>query len=289
MTARIDLVLGDGTVAALDQCVSFAVDGSGGLVQVPAKRGGNLQVPGMHGEMHVWAKKYGPGTVLLPMWVRGVNTDGTIPSGSDTAARLLYHANLRQLLAWFTVDERLRVRHTLTDGTAREITGEVLDVIEPTQSGAGRTTLGRFTAALSCADPFWSDLADASATVPSTGASTSLAGFAGATAPMESLQIVLSGPLTNPRLAQPSTGIFVQINRALSAGQTVTVDTGMWQVYGAPAMAGLFEQLTYGGRGTTRWFALRPGPGGVAPAVTLTATAGSGTAQITGRRRFNIG
>lgn len=60
---------------------------------------------------------------------RGVNTDGTIPSGSDTAARLLYHANLRQLLAWFTVDERLRVRHTLTDGTAREITGEVLDSV----------------------------------------------------------------------------------------------------------------------------------------------------------------
>jgi hypothetical protein len=226
---------------------------------------------------------------VLPLGVRGVNADGTIPGGTDSAARLAFHANLRALVAMFVVDERVRLRHTLSDGSVREIVGEVTDVIEPQVSGRGRYTLGRLAIALRCASPFWSDLTDSSQVVTSGGPVT-LTSFGGATAPMEDLQL-LFGPQSNPRLTQASTGIFVEVGRVIAAGQTITVDTATWQVSGTGGVAaGLYEDLVYGGRGTSRWFALHPEPGGGAPVVELTETgAGTGQVTVTGRRRYKIG
>jgi hypothetical protein len=48
---------------------------------------------------------------------------GTIPGGGDPEARLLFLQNLRTLIGLFMTDERLTLRHTLSDGTAREIVG----------------------------------------------------------------------------------------------------------------------------------------------------------------------
>jgi hypothetical protein len=294
MTDRIEVITADGVAHDLDECVTRGVDGVAGLVRIAAKRGSNLVVPGEHGERHIPGKRYGAANVVLPLWVRGVLPDGSPPGGDDIGARLAFHANLRTLAGWFVVDEQVTIRHTLTDGTAREITGEVTDAIEPTVTGAGRHTIGQLTVALNCADPFWSDIAAVTATVDA-GAPVELVEFAGASAPMEDLQLVF-GPQSNPRLAQPTTGVFVTVARVISTGQTITVETGPfagrpgWEVYGSPGVGpGLYEDLSYGGRGTSRWFALRPNPGGRAPVVELTNTSGGGgQVTITGRRRYKI-
>jgi hypothetical protein len=73
----------------------------------------------------------------------------------------------------------------------------------------------------------------------------------------------------------------VQLNRVITSGKTVTVDTGGWIVFGSTGVpGGLYEDLDYGEHGTSRWFALRPESGGAAPIVELTSTAG-GTVTVT--------
>ena len=286
MTEKIEVITSDEVVHDIDTCVVWGVDGPNGMLTVPAKRGSNLVVPGTHGELHIPAKKYGAANLVLQMWVRGVNPDGTIPADGD--ARRVFVENLRELVAIFTVDEQVTLRHTLSDGSAREITGEVTDVIEPDITGWGRWSLGRFAVGLNCAHPFWSD-PDPVQSFAASGAPTLLTEFAGMTAPVEDLLITF-GPQSNPRLEQPSTGIWVRINRVIEPGQTITIDTSTWEVYGTGGVAGgLYEDLEYGGRGTTRWFALSPEPSG-APIVELTETSGGGgTVTITGKRKYKIG
>lgn len=291
---RISVVRGDDVEVDLDTCTVTGVEGINGMVVVPAKRGTNLVVPGLHGELHIPAKKYNAANLVLPLWVRGINPDGSIPGGTDMGARLGFLENLRTLINLFTVDEQVTLRHTLSDGTAREIVGEVTDVIEPDVTGRGRYSLGKLAVALNCASPFWADLEPVSETV-TTGGPTTLTAFAGADAVMEDLLIEF-GPSSNPRLEQEtfvqqqSSPLFVQVNRVIPSGQKITVDTTEWRVFGTSLVSsGLYEDLDYGGRGTTRWFALRPEPGGGTPIVELTSTAGSGTATITGKRKYRIG
>lgn len=287
MTERVDVITSDGTVHNLDRLVAQGVDGITGVLAVPGKRGTNLVIPGSHGELHLPAKKHTPTNLVLPLWVRGVNPDGSIPGMGDPGARLVFHEHLRELVALFTVDEQVTLRHTLSDGSAREITGEVTDQITPEVRGAGRYTLGQLGVALNCAYPFWTDTTPVSSTATS-GSDQALAEFDGASAPIENLLITF-GPNNNPKLEQPSTGIFVKLNRVIAAGQTVTVNTETWEVYGSGGVApGLYEDLEYGGRGTTRWFALHPQPGGP-PVVKLTNTGTSGSVTVTGKRTYKIG
>lgn len=289
MTQQISVIRSDGVEVDLDRCVDRSVEGVNGLLVVPAKRGSNLVIPGAHGELHIPGKRHQAGAVVLPMWVRGVLSDGSIPDATDSGPRLLFLQNLRELISTFVVDELVTIRHTLSDGTAREIRGEVTATVEPEVSGRGRYSLGRMAVALSCPSPFWSDLDPVTEEIDA-GAPQTLTAFTGASAPMEDL-LVEFGPQNNPRLEQPSSGIFVRMPRVITSGQTVTVDTAQWQVYGSGGVAGgLYEDLEYGGRGTTRWFALRPEPGGGAPVVELTNTgASAGVATVTGKRKYKIG
>lgn len=286
MTLNINVVRGDDIEHDLDAYCVTGVQDPGGMFSTPAKRGKDLIVPGVHGELALRDKRYGAANLVLKLWVRGVNPDGTVPA-TDAAARLAFHANLRALIELFAVEDQVRLRHRLSDGTVREIAGEVTDVIDPKLSGRGRYTLGQFNVALYCQYPFWRDLDDTASTVSSaTGAST-LGEFAGTSAQIEDLVLVF-GPQSNPKLEQTSTGVWVSLDRVIGGGQTVVVDTGQWLVYGTGGVSGgLYEDLRYSGPGTTRWFALKPEPGGGPPIVTLTETGlGSGEVTVTGRRTY---
>jgi hypothetical protein len=292
VTARIDVINGSGVVTNLDQLVQRGVETITGLMSVPEKRGGNLVVPGSHGELHIPGKKYGAANLVSQLWVRGVNPDGTVPGGSDDGARVAFQQNLRTLINLFTVDERLTLRHTLTDGSQREIVGEVTDAIQPEIDSFGRYTNGRFAVALNCASPFWADLTTVSQTISSTGAAT-LTNFVGADTWMEDLTLTFGPSQSNPRLTQASTGLWVQVGKVIAAGQGAVVNTTAWTVTatGGLSATGLYEALTYGATPlTARWFAMRPEPGGGAPVVQLTQTAGgTGQVTITGKRRYRIG
>lgn len=270
------------------------VTGVSGLYRVPAKRGGNIEIPGRDGALHVPGKLYGPATVVLPLWVRGTNPDGTVPS--DTAARLTFHQRVRDLTALLTVGEIVSVIHTLSDGTSRSIMGEVTDVLDFTITGADRATLGLVTAGLTCADPFWTDLAATTADFTvTTGTTTSLAGFAAATARMSDL-VVTFFPSSNPVLTQPATGAFLGYSGIIPAAQRLVVDTTAWTVTGTIDAGGLWTpasaplqhvaRITKGNH--ARLFTLTP-ERPAAPVLTLTHT-GGGTARVTvtGKQRHLV-
>lgn len=278
----------------LDDLVAQGTEGAGGLHKVPAKRGANIDIPGRHGQLHVPTKRYQPATIVMPMWVRGVNPDGTVPS--DDGARLAFHARLRALVGLFTVGELVTVRHTLTDATAREITGEVTDVLDFTLDGYGRDTIGNVGVALNCADPFWTDLADTNTTFTlSTGQTTNLTTFANATAPMDDLSITF-WPGSNPTLVQPSTGVYLGYSGVITAGRKLLVDTRSWTVTGTIDAGGTWNptsaptqhivRITHGG-GVARLFSLTPQA--PQPVLQLTHTGGgSMTVTVTGKQRYLV-
>lgn len=285
--ADFELITADGVTHDLDTCVDRGMDDPTGMFTVPSKRGGNLVVPNEHGELHVVSKKYSANVLVLTLWVRGVLPDGTLPPEASGQAQFVQ--NLRALLALFTVDELVTLRHTV-DGQSRQIVGEVIDEIPPELDGYGRYRSAKFKVALRCPSPFWEDVEPVSQTVTlATGGSATLTEFAGATAPVEDLLVVF-GQQNNPRFMQDSSGVFVALNRVITSGQTITVDTAKFEVYGSVGVAGgLYEDLEYGGRGTSRWFALMPEPGGGAPIVRLLHTGGgSRSVTVTGKRKYKV-
>lgn len=278
----------------LDDLVAQGVEGSSGIFSIPGKRGSDHELPGSDGALHVPGKRYRAGTVLLPMWVRGVNPDGSIPS--DAGARLQFHQRLRELVALFAVDELVTIRHTLSDGSAREISGEVIDVLDFTIIGTGRNTLGKVGVALSCPDPFWADIADATSNFTlATGATVELDEFATASARMRDLTVTFF-PGSNPRLIQPKTGLYLAYSGIIAAGRRLVVNCADWTVTGTVDAGGTWNPGTAPtqhirridhGR-SDRFFTLapeRPNP----PVVRLEHT-GGGTmaARISGRPRHLV-
>lgn len=286
MTELLEVITADDVAHDLDECIRRGTSDLSGIFSVPSKRGRNLVVAGEHGELHVVSKKYSANVIVLTLWVRGANPDGSLPEGEGQEQ---FVENLRELTSWFTDDELVTLRYTV-NGEAREIIGEVITSIEPKPDGYGRYRSATVKIALNCAQPFWADVEPRVQTVTlAADDEATLTEFAGATAPMEDL-VVVFGQQSNPRLMQESTSVFVALDRVITSGQTITVDTTEFEVYGSVGVAGgLYEVLSYGGRGTSRWFALQPEPGGGAPVVKLQHTGGgSRSVTVTGKRKFKI-
>jgi len=278
---------------SLDNLLAQGVDTASGIHKVPAKRGANIDVPMRHGQLYVPHKRYQPASLVFPMWVRGVSPDGSVPS--DDAARIAFHNRLRALVGLFTIGERVTIRHTLTDLTAREITGEVTEVLDFTVDSYDRNTIGNVAIGLDCADPFWTDLAPTVSTFTVTsGQQAALAEFAAATAPMDDV-VVRFYPGTNPTLSQPSTGVFLSYSGPITAGRKLEVDTQAWTATGtvdaggtwlpATAPAQHIPRVSHGRY--PRFFSLAPQS--PAPVVALTFTSGgSMTVSITGYQRHLV-
>lgn len=278
----------------LDALLAQGVQGSAGLHTVAGRRGSNIEVPQRHGARHVAGKRYQQNTMALPMWVRGVLPDGSIPS--DPAARLEFHRRLRELVALFHVGELVTLRHTLTDGSAREIVGEVTDVLDFSVEGTGRHSLGQVSVGLTCADPFWTDLAATTVTFAlATGATRTLTEFAAASAPMEDLTVSF-GPGTNISLSQPAVSSFLAYDGPITASRKLVTDTAAWTVTGTVDAGGTWQPASAPtqhikrirhGRHPRLWYLAptRPNP----PVVQLTHT-GGGTVSctISGKQRHLV-
>lgn len=279
----------------LDNQVAQGVTGVSGLYQIPAKRGANIPIPERDGELHVPNKLYGPATIVFPLWVRGVDpTTGEVTS--DDTARLVFHQRARELAALFCVGDRVTVRHTLSDTTAREITGEVTDAVPFDVSSHDRWTLGQVTIGLNCADPFWADTADTTADFTlNSGQTVSLTDFAASTARMNDLVITFY-PGLNPYLSQPARGAFLAYNGTIPTGRRLVVDTSTWSVSGTVDAGGTWDPVSAPlqhiariEKGThARLFTLSP-ERPAAPVLKLDHTGGGGMrVTITGRQRHLV-
>lgn len=297
MTATASIIRG-GVETPLENLLAQGMAGVAGLHRTPAKRGRNIRTPGRHGELHIPGKLYEAADLLLPLWVRGVNADGTIPE--DNAARLTFHQRVRALSKLFSAGELITLRHTLTDGSSREITGEVLDTTDWKIANSGNATIGVVNVPLACADPFWTDRDPVTATRTLTsGETAALAEFADADAPMDDLH-VLFGPGNNPRLTQelvlPAVGAWVAYDGIIGAGRKVDVDTSAWWATGLVDAGGTWTPSTAPTQHIprvrhsglhARLFTLAPQH--PAPIVRLTHTGGGQmTVSVVGRRRYLV-
>lgn len=270
----------------LDDLLAHGVQGNSGLFTAAAKRGSNVTVAGRDGAVHVPRKRHDQGSVVLPLWARGVDSNGFLPDGEEAQRECI--ARVRELTKRFTVGGLVTIRHTLTDGSAREIRGEVTDSVDWTNRGHGRDTLGQATIGLVCADPFWTDLAITTATVES-GPPQLLTEFADASARMVDI-VVTFGPSSNPAVTQGA--VVLGYNGVIDTGRSLEIDAGAYTATGLVDGGGEWTQATSPTQhirrvrheGDPALYVLDPGI--PAPLVQLSHTGGgTATATISGRMR----
>lgn len=256
----------------------------------PALRGADIPVAGRHGALPVPRRRHNPGLIVWPMWVKGVNpTTGLISAGTTIDQIRGRYDDMSRL---FHADP-LDVRYAYPDGTVRQATARL--ALEPLEfdEQPGAVQFGRFAPALSIPAAFWSDLTAVSVgpTALATGTTTTLAGFAGATAPMDDLTVTF-GPGSNPSLSQPLTGAFVAYDGVIAAGRKLVIDTELWAVTGTIDAGGTWTPaitaIRFGPE--SKFFYLTPPSDGTAPVVSLVHSGGSTmTVTVAGKRRFLTG
>lgn len=256
------------------------VEDLAGLYGAPARRTKNLLVPGRHGELRVPRKLYGPGALPLKMSVMGVDkTTGVVPGGSSTEKE--FQARVDELLAIFAADT-ITLDHTLPDASVRRIIAELAQSPLLFAPQVAQYRFGQLVVELTAPYPFWTDTAATTATMTgATGAVLSLAGFAGATAPMDQLTITF-GPCSNPQLIQGNTS--VAYNGVIAAGQELVINTGTWSLSTGTGSAWTpdYSKVSYS-PGPQWWF--------IDPLQALSATfshteGGSATVTVVGPRAY---
>ncbi len=254
----------------------------------PVLRGTDLDLPGRHGVLRLPRRLHGPGTIVWPMWVKGVDPDTGLIVGSSVDEIRQRADELGRL---FHADP-LDVRYTYPGGTVRQAIARLaLDPLDFTQDSPSAPEFGKFVAALTIPDSFWSDLSAVTAgpNAFSTGGTQALTGFAGATAPMDELTVTF-GPGANPELTQPSSGYLLAYDGVIAAGQQLQVDTATWSVGPGSGSAWTPDVTKVRFGPESRFFSLQPEPGGVAPTIRVTHTGGGQVSvTISGKRRFLTG
>lgn len=252
------------------------------LLRVPAARTEDVELPDLDGVLPVPDKRSESNELVLPMWVHGCLSDGSVPSG---AAWQTFHENVDELIDVFG-EPRVELDFERPDGSVRRIVGEVIEVVDWTTDRL--YAAGKVSVALHAADPFWSDVDPVTASVVSGGDVTvDLAEFAGANARMVELLVEFTavGTVPNPRVEQVDlpagrVGHFLTYLDTLT-DESVEIDSALWETTGE------FERIEHTDT-TARYFVLAPQR--PAPRVRVSHTgAGELTTTITGRRRFKTG
>ena len=270
---------------------AYNIETIDGRIRVPGRRGADAVVPGRHGVIPFTGKTFEPNEIVLKMWVIGADVDGAIPGGSSALAE--FRKNVDALTLLFSGGSGLLdVRQTWPAGV-RQALCQVLQSYD--MSGRAVQPTATFSVALSIPGAFWQDVSTSdysSATGLTSGTTVTMATYDGATAPMEDHMIVVSGPATNPRLTNPTTGAWVQYNGTIAAGTDWQIDCA---TYGSRVGSSILFTAGGGtnaiastsqGTGGTRLMTLTPRVGG--PQLTLTCTSPGGGTQIRarGRRKF---
>lgn len=256
------------------------VESISGRLRAPAYRTGNIVVPGSHGELWVPGKKYQANTIALPMWVVGCDDDGEIPAGSNK--RREFFKRVDELVTLFKSPNLLDVVWTTARDEPRRCWAEATDVLDFTTDASPKGMVG---VVLTIPAAFWEDLTDKTQALVGTGGTFTPTNFQGGSAPMESLVYRIKGPWTNPR-ATFSDGSWFQYSAAITATQTLVVDSGEWELTGEGGLVVDYSKISHDGA-DGMWGALPASAAAIALTGTARTTASSFT--ITGKRKFLVG
>jgi hypothetical protein len=194
-------------------------------IEASQSRSADATLPGLDGVVASLNDPREPGSIGLSMFVRGSDADGLVPTNSSD----LLEANLDELVHLFSK------RHAFIDyqrqvdvgGTLRRAWCKVTDAIAPDLT-PGR--LARFAVALQVPSGSLEDLAtqDWTQVNPGNGTTRDVTTMTGSTETIPDSVVLVTGPVTNPKITDPNTGAYVQLNLALVAGDTWRVNVGTW-------------------------------------------------------------
>lgn len=240
---------------------------------LPPTRGENDSIPYRPGRLWV-PKMYDQRTVPLAMWIVGCDEDGLLPTDHSRRAQL--NANEDALLRVFGVRHRqieiVRVKEMPAGPLTLTGLVECSGTMSPsTMAGGTRATL---TVDLLMADPFWYG-AELIETIDAGGLTVTHPG----SAPALDMEIVLNGPLNNPRLRNATTGVEVRYFGTLGSGVSVTLDTANFTaVRGVDNVVGSIRHL-----GAPQWMTLLPGENVLTLDNWQGGSVGAGSAVLTYR------
>lgn len=195
-------------------------------VVIPGTREANEVVPGVDGVIPSMNDDYDAATYTLDMFVRGSNEDGVVPA--DSVGRL--RANLDHLVAIFSKRHALLDVREVVDaaGTVRQAMMKRQDSFVP-EIAPGLSA--KFTVQLVIPGVYWRSLSavdwvGGAGVVNSSQVVTTVEGSTGA---INDAVLLVKGPITNPKVADPyGTGAFVQYRGTLAAGDVWRVNCETW-------------------------------------------------------------
>jgi len=275
--------------------MAWSVETKEGRDQPAQLKTNNIDVEAVNGVVWVPNKKYGPGTVILKMWVAGQDANGVV--GADNY--LLYRQNLDKLNLLF------RKQHALLDvrqqldkaGTViRQALCEQSAVIQPTKVATSPYT-SKFTVELTIPDSFWQDVVDQnydSGLAVTNNSLHTLTAFDGATAEMLDLYVVVNGPAAvGTKVIDETSGHYVILNRVLGSTEAWVINTTEWSSKAGVGIeftlggSDVYSLTTYAGNHNPYIFGLTPRVAGP-PQVRIQGTGfGANTRlRIRGKRKF---
>lgn len=270
--------------------LAFNVETLDGRLQFPSVRGANPEVPGMDGAIFVPNKDWDDKTITLKMWVRGAKTNGDLPVNNRNRLSQ-FRSNLKTLSQLFGKRHALLdIRQSWPDNTDVQWLGEVTDSFD--LSASAMNPKAGFAVSIKVPGVFGQDVNTtdyASATGLTSGTTVTLSAYDGGTGPISDGIIVVRGAGTNPRLTNPDTGEWVQLNSTISTGTDWRLDCGSWDTrtgssLGLAGGAGTNQVAnTQFSGGGARFIRLTPKDGG--PQLVLTGSGFNGSTQILARAR----
>lgn len=243
-----------------------------GLDDFPDVNVEDIDKPQDHGVMP-GIPYFGAARKAVKMNINTTRANGTTGATED-ARRGIFYENLDILTRVFYRRQLLDVQRTLPDGTVRRAYCRTITGIKPTTLGL---SAGSVTFDLQVPAGFWEDVNTITSAQYAAGTAFAVTEFAAATAPLNELEFDIIGPYTNPRITDPETGAYVQLNATTTGSGAVTLKNKDQTVVGASLSA-----VTH--QGDSKWLTLYPSPTGVL--VTFAGGDAGARLVVRGKRRY---
>lgn len=213
-----------------------------------ARRASDYDIPNMDGQLPSLNDPLEGTTYGLEMWLRGTDVDGSVPvAGSRDTLR----ANLDEVLHLFGKRHALLdLRELVAVGVERRAWAKVTDSIQPDLDTPGGQ--GTFTVSLSIPAGVWEDVDATDQTINAPVTAAELTGLQGATERVNDAVFLVTGPANTPRITDPATGMWVELNANLAGGQFWRFNSATWASrYGAGLGLGSADTTGTDGSGLT--------------------------------------
>lgn len=222
-------VVKNGVETRLDT-LAFGIQTKSGVHGMPGLKSPAVQIPGRTGDVYYRGRRRGPGAVYLSMYVQECDEDGFVPA--DAYPKFL--ENIDSLFSLFnTRFSQIAIREYIdpvSEGNLnafnyREAICEVEMSIAPELRGR---YWGQLVVECKINDGSWREKTVNTINVGAAVGTHNLTALAGSTEDIEDAILSLTGPITNPKITDPLTGHYIQLNQTVAAGTQWVIDCRTW-------------------------------------------------------------